>query len=298
MKLGYIGLGKMGENMVMNLLDHQHEVLVYNRSQEAVVRLEKRGARGAPSLRELVEQLEAPRTLWLMVPHQATTAILKELTGLLEKGDVVIDGGNTLFTDTVEHSHMLEACGISFLDAGVSGGPSGARNGACIMVGGERTVYEKYEQLFSDLSVCDGYLYTGASGSGHFVKMVHNGIEYGMMQSIAEGFNLLHTSKYSLDIASITSLYNNGSVIESRLVGWLKQTYEKSGKDLIDVSGSVNQNGEGEWTSLYAQKVSEITPSIDLAVQFRKDSKKNPSYIGKVLSAMRREFGGHDVSIT
>lgn len=297
MKLGYIGLGKMGENMVLRLLEQKHDVVVYNRSKEAGLRLEKHGAKPSISLVDMIQKLETPRTIWLMVPHVATTSLVNELASILEQGDVVIDGGNTLFSNTIQHAKIFETVGVTLLDAGVSGGPHGARHGACIMVGGQKNTYELYEHLFSDLSVPNGYAYVGVSGAGHFVKMVHNGIEYGMMQSIAEGFNLLHTSAYNLDVQSISSLYNHGSVIESHLIAWLQQAYIKNGKDLIDISGSVDQNGEGEWTSVYADSVTEQTPSIDLAVQFRKNSKENPSYIGKVLSAMRREFGGHDVSL-
>jgi 6-phosphogluconate dehydrogenase len=296
MKLGYIGLGKMGENMVSRLLEKNYEVVVYDKNTEAVNNLEKKGAEGSSSLEEMIKKLDAPRLVWLMVPHQVTSSVIGELAKLLQKGDVVIDGGNTHFTDTLKHFKILEDSGVSLLDAGVSGGPTGARNGSCVMVGGDKYIYEKYENLFKDLSVPVGYIYVGKTGSGHFVKMIHNGIEYGMMQSIAEGFNLLHKSDYGLDVGKIAALYNHGSVIESHLVKWLEEAYQKEGNELKNISGSVDQSGEGSWTSEYAEKIAEKTPSINLAVQFRKDSKDSPSYTGQVVSALRHEFGGHKVS--
>jgi len=187
MKLGYIGLGKMGYNMVELLLDRKHDVVVYNRSEEPVRKIAQRGARPAGSLKELVSALVPPRLVWIMVPYQAVDPVLKELMPLLAKGDTVIDGGNSPYKESIRRSKELEARGIDFLDAGVSGGPAGARSGACIMAGGRKEVFQKFEALFRDLSVPDGYGYMGRSGAGHFVKMVHNGIEYGMMQALAEG---------------------------------------------------------------------------------------------------------------
>jgi 6-phosphogluconate dehydrogenase len=296
MKLGYIGLGKMGENMVERLLEKDYEVVVYDQNKDAVKTLQEKGAKGADSLGDMAEKLEGPRFIWLMVPHQVVTSVIEELAEILEDGDVVVDGGNTHYVDTLKHAQTLGAKGIKFLDAGVSGGPKGARDGSCIMVGGEKETFEKYEKFFLDLSVAEGYEYMGEVGSGHFVKMVHNGIEYGMMQSIAEGFNLLHKSEYGLDVEKIASLYDHGSVIESHLIRWLQDAYKTEGSELESISGAVDQSGEGEWTSKYAKEVGEQTPAIDLAVQFRKDSQQEPSYTGKIVSALRHAFGGHKVS--
>jgi 6-phosphogluconate dehydrogenase len=189
----------------------------------------------------------------------------------------------------------LEGKDIDFLDAGVSGGPGGARAGACIMVGGKEAVYRMYENLFRDLAVNNGYAYLGRSGAGHFVKMVHNGIEYGMMQALAEGVAVMKASPFNLDLEKVADLYNHRSVIESRLVGWLKRAYEQSGPELKDISGSVAQSGEGMWTVDAAKELGIRVPIIQGALDFRLQSQKNPSYTGKVVSALRHQFGGHEV---
>jgi len=188
----------------------------------------------------------------------------------------------------------LEGRGIDFLDAGTSGGPAGARTGACIMVGGKRSVYEKFEQLFRDLSADKGYGYMGKSGAGHFVKMVHNGIEYGMMQALAEGFAVMKESSFELDLAKIADLYNHQSVITSRLVGWLENAYEQHGADLKGISGTAAQSGEGMWTVEAAKELGIPVPVIEGALSFRLASEEKPSYTGKIISALRNQFGGHE----
>jgi 6-phosphogluconate dehydrogenase len=217
------------------------------------------------------------------------------LVSKLKKSDVVVDGGNSFFEDSMRRAKLLEKKGIKFLDAGVSGGPGGARHGACIMVGGDRASYKKLEQLFADASVADGYAYFGKAGAGHFVKMVHNGIEYGMMQSLAEGFALMKKSPFKLDLQNVAQLYNHKSVIESRLVGWLKDGYRTFGEDLKKVSGSVAYTGEGEWTVKTGKKWKMKLPAIEDAFKFRVRSKRSPSYTGKILSALRNQFGGHSI---
>jgi 6-phosphogluconate dehydrogenase len=294
MKLGYIGLGKMGFNMVERLLEKGHAVVAYNRSAEPVRAAAARGAVSAGSVEEVVRMLEPPRLLWLMVPHEAVDTVLDQALPHLAQGDTVIDGGNSRYTDSVRRADVLKRSGIHFLDAGVSGGPSGARNGACIMVGGERAVFERYESLFADLSVTKGFGRVGPPGAGHFVKMVHNGIEYGMMQALAEGFAIMKAASFSLDLAAIADLYNHRSVIESRLVGWLKAAYEKHGQELEGISGTVAQSGEGEWTVEAARQLGVPAPIIEGAVRFREESEKRPGYAGKVLSALRNQFGGHE----
>ena len=295
MKLGYIGLGKMGYNMVELLLDKKYEVVVYNRSEGPVRKIAQQGAHAAGSYEQLVSALVPPRLIWIMVSYQAVDPVLKELVPLLTKGDTVIDGGNSPYKESIRRSKELEARGIDFLDAGVSGGPAGARNGACIMVGGRKEVFQNVEALFRDLSVLDGFGYMGKSGAGHFVKMVHNGIEYGMMQSLAEGFAVMKASDFELNLAKITDVYNRKSVIQSRLVGWLQSAFVQYGEDLKDISGSVSQSGEGMWTVEAGKELGVPTPVIQGAIEFRTQSQSDPSYTGKLVSAMRNQFGGHDV---
>lgn len=295
MKIGYIGLGKMGYNMCLRLLEKKWEVVAYNRSPRPVKDLAKKGAIPASSLKELVAQLAPPRLVWLMVSHEAVDTMLDDLLPLLSKGDTIIDGGNSPYTESIRRAKIVEKKGIAFLDAGVSGGPGGARNGACTMVGGRRQVYAKYESLFADISCPEGYAYMGKSGAGHFVKMVHNGIEYGMMQSLAEGFALLKKSPFRLDLTEVAELYNHGSVVQSRLVGWLKDAFTTYGEHLAKVSGSVEQSGEGLWTVKAGKDHDVSVDSIKLAVNFRKQSQRKPSYTGKLLTGMRNQFGWHAI---
>jgi 6-phosphogluconate dehydrogenase len=303
MKLGYIGLGKMGFNMVERLLDKKYEVVANNRSSDPIDEIAKKGAIPAYSISELVEKIDSDsRLIWLMVPHQAVDDVLSELVPLLKEGDTVIDGGNSPYVETVRRSKDLLEKKINFIDIGVSGGPSGARNGACMMIGGHRGDYEKYEQLFDDLSSKkengeSAYGYMGNHGAGHFVKMVHNGIEYGMMQAIGEGFEVMKKAEeFDLNLQEISRVYNNRSVIESRLVGWLKSSFEKNGTDLDNISGEVSHSGEGQWTVEAAKRLDVPVYVIKGALDFRIKSQGNPSYTGKVVSALRNEFGGHDVS--
>jgi 6-phosphogluconate dehydrogenase len=295
MKLGYIGLGKMGFNMVKRLLEKGHEVTVFDTNRESVTNIAKHGAHPSDELQSLAKDLVPPRLIWLMIPYQAVEAVLQELAPLLQAGDALIDGGNSPYKESMRRALELERKGIDFLDAGVSGGPAGARNGACIMVGGKRNIFDTYEQLFRDLSADQGYTYTGKSGSGHFVKMVHNGIEYGMMQAIAEGFTVMKASFFDLSLANVAQVYNHRSVIESRLIEWLKDAFEEYGEDLGAISGSVSQSGEGMWTVEAAKELGIPVPVIEGARNFRMQSEKTPSYTGQILSALRNQFGGHDV---
>ncbi|MBI3442316.1 MAG: glucose-6-phosphate dehydrogenase [Candidatus Sungbacteria bacterium] len=311
--VGLIGLGKMGKNMALRLLEQRWEVIAFDAKQEAVAEMAAAGAQASESAADLVSKLPKHKVIWLMVPSLVPTKsgpgrgkpsispvdeVLfgkNGLVKLLAKGDVVIDGGNLLYLDSMRRAKKLGTRGIHFLDAGVSGGPEGARTGACIMVGGERKIFQRHEELFRALSLPGGYAYVGPSGAGHFVKMVHNGIEYGMMQSLAEGFGILKKTPFKLDVSAIARLYNTGSVIESRLVGWLASAYEQYGPDLKNVSGSVDSTGEGEWTVQAAKKLKIPAPVIEDAFRFRLTSRKNPSYAGKILSALRNQFGGHSI---
>jgi 6-phosphogluconate dehydrogenase len=295
MKIGYIGLGKMGFNMVERLLEKKHEVLVFDKNEEAIKRISSKGAMPASSLESLISAMALPRLVWLMVPHQAVDTVLQGLTPLLQKSDTVIDGGNSPYKESMRRFQELNERGIDLLDVGISGGPSGARNGACIMVGGKKEIYKKYKTLFRDLACTGGYAYMGKPGAGHFVKMVHNGIEYGMMQALAEGFALMKASPFDLDLTKIARLYNHKSVIESRLVGWLQKAFSQHGENLDDISGTVSQSGEGSWTVEAAKELGIPVPVIEGSLNFRIQSQAHPSYTGKILSAVRNQFGGHEV---
>jgi len=296
MKLGYIGLGKMGYNMAELLLDKKYQLVVYNKTSEPIQSIAKRGAQPADSIRALAAALPPPRLVWIMVPYEAVDDVLKELKEVLKKGDTVIDGGNSPYKETMRRARELDLLGIDFLDAGTSGGPAGARTGACIMVGGKKDVYLKFEKLFKDLSAEQGYEYMGKSGAGHFVKMVHNGIEYGMMQALAEGFAVMKASPFELDLLKIAELYSHRSVIESRLVSWLRNAFEHHGTDLSNISGTAAQSGEGMWTVEAANDLGIPAPIIKGALEFRLESENKPSYTGKVLSALRNQFGGHEAT--
>ncbi|MFZ2831759.1 MAG: decarboxylating 6-phosphogluconate dehydrogenase [Minisyncoccia bacterium] len=292
-KIGYIGLGKMGKNMALSLLEKGWSVVAYDRAIEAVEEVRTKGGEGVSSLAEMVQKMESPRLIWVMVPHQVVDAVCDELAPLLASGDTVIDGGNSNYKETLRRNTMFTEKGIHFMDAGTSGGPGGARAGACVMVGGEKEIFECYEELFKDISAPDAYGYMGPAGAGHFVKMVHNGIEYGMMQAIAEGFEVLKKSEFNLDLNNVAKIYNNRSVIESRLTKWLENAYKEHGTDLNNISGKVAASGEGLWTVEAARDLGVPVPIIEGSLKFREDSQTNPSYTGQVLSALRNQFGGH-----
>ena len=313
-EIGIYGLGKMGAGLARQLKEKGWRVVVANRSPDPVAQFESEGFEGARSVDEFLEKLSVsstkhvgPRVIWLMVTAGKPVDELlfgkngkDGLAAKLKRGDVVIDGGNSFFEDTLRRAKLLSKRGIKFLDVGVSGGPAGARNGACMMVGGDRKTFDELEELFAIASVRNGYGYFGTAGAGHFVKMVHNGIEYGMMQSIAEGFALMKKSPFKLDLKDVARLYNNGSVIESRLIGWLESGFEKFGQELKDVSGTVAATGEGEWTIKTGKKWNMKLPTIEDGFKFRMQSKKpgrstGDVYMGKILSALRNQFGGHSV---
>ena len=288
MQLGYIGLGKMGHNMVSRLIEKKHDVFAFDKNDDSF--------KNTNSLKELCEKLKSPRVIWLMVPYQAVDGVLGELMLHLSRGDTIIDGGNSPYKESMRRAKELSSSGIKFLDIGVSGGPGGALAGACLMIGGELEDFNKLEPLFKDLSADGGYGYMGKHGAGHFVKMVHNGIEYGMMQAIAEGFTVMKNSEFNLNLENIADLYNHRSVIESRLVNWLKEGFNEFGQDMDKVSGSVASSGEGQWTVDAAKELGVPVRVIEDALRFRLDSKNSPSYTGKLLSVMRNRFGGHKVN--
>jgi len=303
MKIGYVGLGKMGLGMVRLLLEKGHEVVATDPDENACKEAAAAGAEIVPTIEGFKDRLAGEKFIWIMVPHQIVDNVLADLGAILNPGDVIMDGGNSNYKETMRRGAELKEKDLVFMDVGVSGGPSGARNGACMMIGGARDKFDKYETLFRDLSVKDGYAYMGETGAGHFVKMIHNGIEYGMMQAIGEGFEILKESAFNLDLNEVTRIYNNGSVIESRLVGWLQNAYREEGVDLSAISGEVSHSGEGQWTVEEAKncRVSDTeykkipVPVIEASLQFRIDSTGYPSYTGQVVSALRNQFGGHSV---
>jgi len=283
----------MGRNMVDRLLEKGYEVSAYDADPNARESARAAGARTASSIEDLMKHVAAPRTIWLMVPHQVVDQVLDALAPHLQKGDTIIEGGNSPFKETIRRAKEHEDKGINFLDAGVSGGPGGARDGACIMVGGSMATYSKYKPLFSALSVPHGYAHMGKSGAGHFVKMVHNGIEYGMMQALAEGFDIMKASEFNLPLTTIANLYNHGSVIESRLVGWLKDGFSIYGENLDGITGSTASTGEGHWTVDTAKEMGVDVPVIEGSIRVREKTQDAPSFQGQVLSVMRNQFGGH-----
>ena len=302
-QVAVLGLGKMGAGIALNLADHDWEVIGYNRHAEVAHAMAGDGIVPADTLADVAAALRPPRVVWLMIPAgKPVDDVLfgaGDATGLadmLEPGDIVIDGGNSHYTEDAPRAERLANLGIGFLDCGTSGGPVGARNGACLMIGGDQTTFDRAEAVFADIAVQDGYRFFDGVGSGHFVKMVHNGIEYGMMQSIAEGFAVMHDSPRNLDLSAVADVYQHASVVESRLVGWLGSAYERFGGDLEPVSGSAGHTGEGAWTIEAADAVGIPTPAISAALQFRIDSETDPSYTGKVVQALRNEFGGHGLA--
>ncbi len=295
-EIGVVGLGKMGEGLARNLLGQGWRVVGHNRTVEVAEGMADAGLEVAYSLEEVAEKLEPPRVVWLMLPAgKVTDSHVDELAGLLDEGDVIIDGGNGFFEDDRRRAERLEPTGIRYVDVGVSGGPRGAEMGACLMVGGSEEDFRRLEQLYADLSADQAYAHFPGAGAGHFVKMVHNGIEYGMMQSIAEGFAIMHESDYDIDLRRAADVYDHASVIESRLIGWLEDAYEDWGEELEGVSGTVGHTGEGEWTARVGREMGLDVRAIEGAFRFRVESEEEPSYAGRVLSALRNRFGGHSI---
>jgi 6-phosphogluconate dehydrogenase len=285
----------MGANMVRRLLLDQHQVVAYNRTAEKTREIMTEGVDGAFSLKELVGKLAAPRAVWVMVPAgDATEAMIDELLTLLEPGDTIVDGGNSNFHDSVRRHALAAEHKVNFVDAGVSGGIWGLQIGYCLMVGGEPEPVKRLEPLFRSLAPKDGYLHAGGPGAGHYVKMVHNGIEYGMMQSYAEGFEILHASDFTLDLAAIADLWNHGSVVRSWLLELAASAFSQD-QDLAHLRGWVADSGEGRWTVQEAIDKDVPAPVITLSLLNRFRSRQDDSYQARVLAALRNEFGGHAV---
>jgi len=295
MELGFVGLGRMGANMVRRLLLDKHRIVAYNRTAEKTREIMTEGAEGAFTLAELVGKLSKPRAVWVMVPSgDATESMIDELLKLLEPGDTIVDGGNSNFHDSVRRHAKVAEHGVSFIDAGVSGGVWGLKIGYCLMVGGEPEPVKRLEPIFRSLAPENGYLHAGGPGAGHYVKMIHNGIEYGLMQAYAEGFEILHASDYKLDLAAIADLWNHGSVVRSWLLELAVSALSED-QNLTHLKGWVADSGEGRWTVQEAIDRDVPAPIITLSLLNRFRSRQDDSYGAKVLAALRNEFGGHAV---
>lgn len=295
MQIGVVGLGKMGFNLSLNLHRNFFQVLAYDINEETRNNLAQKGVSTYNSLKEMTSAQTDRKVVWLMVPSgKIVDDTIASLIGLLNKGDIIIDGGNSNYKDSVKRFKVLEEKGIDFLDCGTSGGVSGALNGVCAMVGGKREVFDVCEPVFKAISVPDGYLFCGEPGSGHFVKMIHNGIEYGMMQSIAEGFELMHHSEYDFDNEAVAKLWNNGSVIRGWLMELMQDAFSKDDK-LSKIKGIMHSSGEGKWMLETALEKSVATPVVALSLLMRYRSQQEDTFSGKVVAALRNEFGGHAV---
>jgi 6-phosphogluconate dehydrogenase len=292
-----VGLGRMGMNMARRLMGGGHDVVAFNRSRDKTDELVNEGAVGAYSLQEVVSKLEKPRAVWIMLPAgKPVDDTIDVLISLLEPGDIIIEGGNSYYKDDIRRAGELEPEGISYLDAGVSGGIWGLEIGYCTMVGGSRENFEKLEPVFKTLAPEEGYLYCGGPGAGHFVKMVHNGIEYGMMQAYGEGFEIMEASPYGpeLDYSQVAHLWNQGSVIRSWLLELAEEAFAKEIR-LEDITGHVDDSGEGRWTVQQAIETAVPAPVITASLFARFRSRQENSFANRVLAALRREFGGHAV---
>ena len=292
-----VGLGKMGGNMAQRLTRGGHQVVVYDRDPAVTAQVaQAAGAEPAASLDELMQKLQAPRAVWVMVPAgHPTEQVLSDLADRGAPGDVLIDGGNSNYKDSQRRAAELEKRGIGFVDAGTSGGIWGLENGYCLMVGGTPQSVAVCEPAFRTLAPPDGYLHVGASGAGHFTKMVHNGIEYGLLQAYAEGFEILEKSGMELDLQRIAGLWNHGSVVRSWLLELLERAYAQEGQALENIRGWVADSGEGRWTVETAMELDVPAPVITLALQARFRSRQEESYGAQVIAALRNQFGGHAI---
>ncbi len=295
MKVGFVGFGRMGGNMVRRLLGRGHEITVYARRAEVRAEAAGLGAAPAASLADLVDRLAAPRVVWMMIPAGAAVdATLGELTPLLERGDIVVDGGNSNYRDSIRRAEAAKGRGVHYVDAGTSGGIWGLQIGYCLMVGGAAEAVRVVEPVFKDLAPEGGYLHVGGSGAGHFVKMIHNGIEYGMLQAYAEGFAILHDGPFKIDLRAVSALWNHGSVVRS----WLLELAERAftaDPELRSLRGYVEDSGEGRWTVQEAIDRSVPAPVITLSLLQRFRSRQEESFGDKVIAALRQQFGGHAV---
>ena len=295
MELGFLGLGRMGFNMTLRLLRGGHRVVAWNRSPDKVQEAVAQGAVGAASVAEVVSALAAPRVLWIMLPAgKATDDMIDQLVPLLSKGDLIVDGGNTNFHDDKRRAAALAAHGIGYADVGTSGGVWGLQNGYCMMAGGAASDIARLKPALDTLGPPDGWLHTGPVGSGHFSKMIHNGIEYGMMQAYAEGFEILQASEYDYDLAALSHLWNQGSVVRSWLLELAELAFQQDPK-LEKIRGFVEDSGEGRWTVLEAIDKNIPAEVLTLSLMRRFRSRQDDTFTDRVLAALRNQFGGHAV---
>ncbi|HLC79106.1 MAG TPA: decarboxylating 6-phosphogluconate dehydrogenase [archaeon] len=294
MKIGFIGLGKMGFRMCEHLLEKKTNLVLYARNADAMKPLSRKGAIATNSYDEFSKKLGKNKIIFLMITHgKPVDDVIASLLPHLVAGDILIDGGNSFYKDSARRNQELSAKGIEFLDVGVSGGLDGARNGASIMVGGKEEIYKKCEWVFKVLATKNGYGHMGKSGAGHFVKMVHNGIEYSLLQAYGEGYALLEKSDYKLDLEEVTKVYQNGSVIRSWLVDLIAHALKKD-PHLEKISGVIGGGSTGEWTMQTAKELGIEMPILEKAIFARKKSQQNPDFSTKIAAALRYEFGGHE----
>jgi len=295
MQIGFVGLGRMGLNMVTRLTRGNHQVAAFDRSAEAVTRAQAAGATGVSSLEALVAALAPPRAVWVMVPAgEPTESTVTSLANLLQRDDTIIDGGNSNFHDDVRRAESLRPKAIHYIDAGTSGGIWGLQEGYCLMVGGETEACRRLEPVFLTLAPPNGYLRVGDNGSGHYVKMIHNAIEYGLMQEYAEGFELMHTGPYKVDLAAIAELWKHGSVVRSWLLDLAARALAADG-ELSALTGWVDDSGEGRWTVQDAIDRAVPAPALTAALFTRFRSRQDNPFSERLLAALRNEFGGHAV---
>ena len=296
MEIGIIGLGKMGFNIALNLIGKNHRVIGYDLDQESRAKFSDRGGESANSLSNLLSQLRKQKIIWLMVPAGVVVdEVINEILPDVQKGDVIIDGGNSFYKDSIRRCLKLKDKEIDFLDCGTSGGLEGALKGACLSVGGSKEAFSTCEPLFRDIAVVNGYTYTGGSGSGHFVKMVHNGIEYGMMQAIGEGYEIMENSEFELNLDDISKVWSHGSVIRSWLIELCGNIFSENPK-LSNISGNVAASGEGKWCIETADELNTDVPAMKVAMAMREKSYIHPSFSSKLIAGLRHKFGGHQLN--
>jgi 6-phosphogluconate dehydrogenase len=294
-QIGLIGMGRMGANMTLRLLEGGHEVVIWDRNPPKVEEMKRHGATPSTGVEDLVSQLKPPRHVWLMVPAgDPVDKMIETVAPLLDKGDAVIDGGNSNWQDSVRRADALQAKGIYYMDVGTSGGIWGLKIGYCLMIGGSAEAFRRLEPVFKTLAPENGYLHVGPSGSGHYVKMIHNGIEYGLLQAYAEGFEILHAAPYDIDLKAVARLWKHGSVVRSWLLELVESALEKD-PNLSSITGYVADSGMGRWTVMEAIERDVPATALAHALFSRFRSRQEDSFGARLIAALRREFGGHPV---
>ena len=294
-KIAIIGLGKIGYNIALNLLSKDYSVIAYNRSPDKTKELEKKGAIPAFSFKEITEKTNSPRIILLAITAgKPVEKTINQLIPYLKKEDILIDSGNSFYKDSIKHHDLLKKKGIYFIDMGISGGIQGARNGASLMIGCDESAFKKIEFLCKDLALKDGYSYLGNSGAGHFAKMIHNGIEYAMLEGYAEGFEALKKSQYKFNLEKISKIWNNGSIIQSRILKIIEKVFAKNA-ELKNIYGIIGGGETGTWAYKTAKSQGTDFKTLKYALDKRKSSEKKQTFSTKLISALRHEFGGHEI---